>query len=228
MAYVDYDDKGLFEIPSGSVPAAAPAGRPERYPAQVLAAHAWGVDEANMYMHDDNMERYLNNDLDMRSAEDGYTPVHAGFALWSLFIGDDRFMVVVGVPYDGFAKLTDEQRGVELTRIGYWVTGQNSDGLGEGLEGMDFRMPDGSYAEFGLDWQMDCEATGKSTGSPVGPIGMDAFDAPGRTWTYTGPDWGDGYHDGVRFAIIRYVGWMSSRPLKDDGHIDSILDAPDE
>lgn len=225
----DWDVKPEFEAPAGSVPAASPDGEPERYPAQVLAAHAWGVDDANMYVHDDNMEVYLNNDLDLYLKDGGFAPVHVGFALWSLFPDAGRFMVVVGVPYEGFAKLTDGQRAAELYVIGRWVTGQNSDGLGEGLESVEFSAPDGSDVEYSIDWAMDCEVTGGTTENKAAPFGMDVFDSPGRTWTYKGPDWRGEYHDGDRFAIIRYSGAMSGRdPNEDPEYTGSILDAPDD
>ena len=75
------------------------------------------LDAAREYLTEDNMTKYLVNDIDFAEAIENI--------VWNLVTGDC-----------GYIELTTNRELTEneLDKVSDWVRGQNSDGLGEGFE----------------------------------------------------------------------------------------------
>ena len=106
-----------------------------------LVAPVLDWEAAQEYLSEDNMANYLRNDLDDSC---GY---------FNIPIGHLRDKVIslewhLEDKSQGYIELctTEEFAPEELAQISEWVSGQNSDGLGEGFEQQDFaNYEDDSY-----------------------------------------------------------------------------------
>ena len=92
-------------------------------------------DAAREYLREDDMTQYLINDLDYLKLT-RLQPSDIVNIQWDL--QDEQYGLIY---LDTAIDLTDD----ELAKISEWVSGQNSDGLGEGFEQQDFAS--------GEDWE---------------------------------------------------------------------------
>lgn len=108
------------------------------------------VSAAQEYLSKDDMTKYLKSDSRINDS----TKEKISKITWIL--RDDQY---------GYIELetTDEMLDLELSNISNWVSGQNSDGMGEGFEQQDFanyQLENGwgydedEYDDYNEDWVM--------------------------------------------------------------------------
>lgn len=89
-----------------------------------LTAPVNDFESAYKYLREDNMTTYLLDDDRCKSCKDD---IH--YIRWTLVDDESGY-----IDLETFRELSEE----ELDKISDWVSGQNSDGLGEGFEQQDF------------------------------------------------------------------------------------------
>lgn len=94
------------------------------------------IDDAQKYLSEDNMKQYLQ--YDSRCPEDTFEKIV--YINWILTDEDSGYIEL---------KTTQELSDIELTNLSEWVSGQNSDGLGEGFSQQSFACyeDDSSYSD---------------------------------------------------------------------------------
>lgn len=97
------------------------------------------------YLQEDNMTKYLKNDLESTRNKEKFPSLSEKIdsIIWNLNTTTSGVITLYT-----HQKLTKE----ELNFISEWVSGQNSDGLGEGFSGQDFAYLD-ENTNISFDWR---------------------------------------------------------------------------